>query len=69
MFDGGTAQRPRRKQNHRLNPKNPTIITIWHYYSGVQLENFDNMPLEFNETACIADQLGKFADLHTAAGI
>lgn len=38
------------KKNHGLNPKEPTTITIWHYYNGVQQENFDNMILEFNET-------------------
>ncbi|MCH5274081.1 MAG: extracellular solute-binding protein [Lachnospiraceae bacterium] len=39
-----------KKQNHGLNPNEPTTITIWHYYNGVQQENFDNMILEFNET-------------------
>lgn len=33
-----------------LDPKEPATITIWHYYNGVQQENFDNMVLEFNET-------------------
>ena len=37
-------------KNHGLDPKKPTTITIWHYYNGVQQENFDNMLLEFNET-------------------
>ena len=38
------------KKNYGLDPKNPTTITIWHYYNGVQQENFDNMILEFNQT-------------------
>ena len=37
-------------KNHGLDPKKPTTITIWHYYNGVQQENFDSMLLEFNET-------------------
>lgn len=39
-----------KSQDYGLDPNNPTNITIWHYYNGVQLENFDNMLLEFNET-------------------
>ena len=35
---------------HGLDPSQPTTITIWHYYNGVQQENFDNMILEFNDT-------------------
>lgn len=37
-------------KNHGLNPKGPTSITIWHYYNGVQQENFDSFVWEFNET-------------------
>ena len=39
-----------KNENHGLDPNEPTTITIWHYYNGVQQENFDNMILEFNET-------------------
>lgn len=37
-------------KNYGLDPNNPTTITIWHYYNGVQQDNFDNMILEFNQT-------------------
>ena len=37
-------------KNYGLDPNEPTTITIWHYYNGVQQENFDNMVLEFNQT-------------------
>ena len=37
-------------KNHGLDPNDPTTITIWHYYNGVQQENFDNLILEFNQT-------------------
>lgn len=33
-----------------LDPDDPAKITIWHYYNGVQQENFDEMLIEFNET-------------------
>lgn len=36
--------------NHGLDPSEPITITIWHYYNGVQQEQFDNLILEFNET-------------------
>ena len=40
----------KKDDNHGLDPKEPATITVWHYYNGVQQENFDNMVLEFNET-------------------
>lgn len=40
----------RKDQNHGLDPNAPTSIVIWHYYNGVQQENFDNMLRGFNET-------------------
>ena len=36
--------------SHGLDPNNPTTITVWHYYNGVQQEQFDRLLLEFNET-------------------
>ena len=39
-----------KNQNHGLDPSNPTTITIWHYYNGVQQEHFDKLLIEFNET-------------------
>lgn len=37
-------------QDHGLDAKNPTTITIWHYYNAVQQDTFDRMLVEFNET-------------------
>ncbi len=37
-------------KKYNLDPKKPVAITIWHYYNGVQQENFDNAVKEFNET-------------------
>lgn len=37
-------------KEHGLDAKNPTVITIWHYYNGVQQDTFDRMLVEFNET-------------------
>lgn len=37
-------------ESHGLDPNDPVTITIWHYYNGVQQENFDSMVVEFNAT-------------------
>ena len=34
----------------KLDPANPTTITIWHYYNGTQQQVFENLVKEFNET-------------------
>lgn len=34
----------------KLDPDNPTPVTVWHYYNGAQLEAFDELVKEFNET-------------------
>ena len=34
----------------RLDPDNPTQITIWHYYNGLQQTAFDQLVDEFNRT-------------------
>ncbi|MCL2187160.1 MAG: extracellular solute-binding protein [Defluviitaleaceae bacterium] len=34
----------------RLNPDNPVIVTVWHFYAGAVLTAFDAMVHEFNET-------------------
>ena len=36
--------------DHGLDPNDPVTITVWHYYNGVQQENFDKLVVEFNET-------------------
>ena len=37
-------------QQYKLDPKNPTAITIWHYYNGAQQTAFDQAVAEFNDT-------------------
>ncbi|MBC8560434.1 extracellular solute-binding protein [Clostridiaceae bacterium NSJ-33] len=34
----------------KLDPEDPTAIEIWHYYNGQQLNSFNEMVTEFNET-------------------
>lgn len=34
----------------KLDPSNPTSITVWHYYNGAQQAAFDNLVAEFNAT-------------------
>ena len=38
------------QNTYGLNPQNPVVLTIWHYYNGAQKMAFDNMVQEFNET-------------------
>lgn len=39
-----------------LNPKYPITLTVWHYYNGAQLQEFDDLVDEFNET--VGEQKG-----------
>lgn len=34
----------------KLDPNNPTAITVWHYYNGAQRAAFDRLVSEFNAT-------------------
>lgn len=34
----------------KLDPENPVIVTLWHYYNGAQQTAFDQMVQEFNDT-------------------
>lgn len=38
------------KDSSGLNPKSPTVITLWHSYNAVAKARFDELILEFNET-------------------
>lgn len=38
------------QNNHGLDPKNPTVVSVWHYYNGAQKESFDALVNAFNET-------------------
>lgn len=37
-------------QTVKLSPDEPQVLTLWHYYNGVQQQTFDRLVLEFNET-------------------
>ncbi len=34
----------------KLDPANPTVVSVWHYYNGAQKEAFDALMDEFNST-------------------
>ena len=34
----------------KLDPNNPTTITVWDYYNGAQQASFDSLVSEFNST-------------------
>lgn len=37
-------------KNHGLNPEKPIAVIVWHYYNGVQKDQFDQLVRKFNET-------------------
>ena len=39
-----------KQSEHGLDPKNPTVVTAWHYYNGAQKESFDALVSAFNDT-------------------
>lgn len=39
-----------KNSGYGLDSDEPVTITVWHYYNGVQQENFDKLITEFNET-------------------
>lgn len=56
-----------------LDPKNPTNITVWHYYNGAQQAAFDQLVEEFNRTVgreqgvyVEANSQGNVSDLETS---
>ena len=57
----------------KLDPKNPTTITIWHYYNGAVMAAFDQLVKDFNETVglergiIVQDlSMGSVSDLQSA---
>lgn len=55
------------QDNYGLDPKEPAAITVWHYYNGVQQENFDNMIVKFNET--VGHEQGIVVEAHSKGTI
>jgi len=56
-----------------LDPDNPVLITIWHYYNGAVLNSFENMVREFNDSVGMergiiveAIGMGNIRELETA---
>ena len=57
----------------KLDPANPTIITIWHYYNGAVMTAFEQLMKEFNETIGVTEgiivqgsSMGNVSDLQAA---
>ena len=57
----------------KLDPKNPTTITVWHYYNGAVMTAFDQLTKEFNDTIGIEEgiivqgsSMGNVSDLQAA---
>ena len=57
----------------KLDPKNPTAVTVWHYYNGAVMAAFDQIVKEFNETVGLekgvivqGSSMGNVSDLQAA---
>jgi hypothetical protein len=57
----------------KLDPKNPTTITVWHYYNGAVMTAFDQLTKEFNDTIGVeqgiivqGSSMGNVSDLQAA---
>ncbi|MCH5275009.1 MAG: extracellular solute-binding protein [Lachnospiraceae bacterium] len=55
------------EKKYGLDPKNPTTVTIWHYYNGVQQEKFDDLIREFNET--VGQKQGIVVEARSMGGV
>ena len=44
----------------KLDPENPVIVTLWHYYNGAYQAAFDKLVEEFNNSA--GKDLGIYAE-------
>lgn len=67
MFSGCGDSEKKSGKKYGLDPKEPVNITIWHYYNGVQQENFDNAVREFNET--VGSQEGIVVEAYSKGSI
>ena len=67
------AQQEAPAKTAKLDPSNPTSVTVWHYYNGAQQAAFDELVGEFNDGAgkdegihVEAQSLGSVSDLESA---
>ena len=62
---GGTSADT--KTTVKLDPNNPTNITVWHYYNGAQQAAFDQLVEEFNRTA--GKEEGIYVEAHSQGNV
>ncbi len=51
----------------KLDPKNPTTVTVWHYYNGVQQIAFDQLVKQFNEG--VGKETGVYVEAHSQGNV
>ena len=51
----------------KLDPENPTSITVWHYYNGTQQAAFDQLVEEFNRT--VGKEKGVYVEAHSQGNV
>lgn len=50
-----------------LSPDDPQVLTVWHYYNGMQQQIFNELVLEFNET--VGMELGIIIEAQSQGGV
>lgn len=55
------------KHMEKPDPKHPVTITVWNYYNGAQMEAFENLVEEFNETE--GQKQGIYVDAHSMGNV
>lgn len=51
----------------RLSPQHPEVLTLWHYYNGLQQREFNTLVLQFNET--VGKEMGIIIEPVSQGGI
>lgn len=55
------------KHVEKPDPKHPVTITVWNYYNGAQMEAFESLVEEFNETE--GEKQGIYVDAHSLGNV
>lgn len=57
----------RGKKVEKPDPKHPVTITVWNYYNGAQMQAFEDLVEEFNETE--GEKQGIYVDAYSMGNV
>ena len=55
------------KKVEKPDPKHPVTITVWNYYNGAQMQAFEDLVEEFNETE--GEKQGIYVDAYSMGNV